>query len=67
MGKIKILVGPSIKFPETSQALEDPNGLLAAGGLYAKKHYSTPIKKGYFHGSKTIRRYYGGLPTQDAY
>ena len=48
MGKIPKLIGTSIKFPETSQALEDPNGLLAAGGSLSKETLLSAYEKGIF-------------------
>ena len=67
MRKIPLLIGSAIKFPETNQALEDPNGLLAAGGSLNKETLLTLIKMGYFLGLKTIHLSSGGLPIQDAY
>ena len=48
MGKISILMGTSIKFPETSQALKDPNGLLAAGGTLSKETLLNAYQSGIF-------------------
>ena len=48
MGKIPVLMGASIKFPETSQALEDPNGLLAAGGTLDKETLLSAYQSGIF-------------------
>ena len=48
MGKIPTLMGPSIKFPETSQALEDPNGLLAVGGTLSKETLLSAYQSGIF-------------------
>ncbi len=48
MGKIPTLMGTSIKFPETSQALEDPNGLLAAGGTLDKETLLSAYQSGIF-------------------
>ena len=48
MGKIPVLMGASIKFPETSQALEDPNGLLAAGGTLDKETLLNAYQSGIF-------------------
>ena len=48
MGKIPTLTGTSIKFPETSQALEDPNGLLAAGGTLSKETLLSAYQSGIF-------------------
>ena len=41
-------MGTSIKFPETSQALEDPNGLLAAGGTLSKETLLSAYQSGIF-------------------
>ena len=41
-------MGTSIKFPETSQALEDPNGLLAAGGTLSKETLLNAYQSGIF-------------------
>ena len=41
-------MGTSIKFPETSQALEDPNGLLAAGGTLDKETLLSAYQSGIF-------------------
>ena len=48
MGKIPRLMGTSIKFPDTSQALEDPNGLLAAGGTLNKETLLSAYQSGIF-------------------
>ena len=48
MGKIPILMRTSITFPETSQALEDPNGLLAAGGTLDKEMLLSAYQSGIF-------------------
>jgi len=48
MGKIPTLMGTPIKFPETSQALEDPNGLLAAGGTLDKETLLSAYQRGIF-------------------
>jgi leucyl/phenylalanyl-tRNA--protein transferase len=48
MGKIPTLMDTSIKFPETSQALEDPNGLLAAGGTLDKETLLSAYQSGIF-------------------
>ena len=48
MGKIPTLTGTSIKFPETSQALDDPNGLLAAGGTLSKETLLSAYQSGIF-------------------
>ena len=41
-------MGTSIKFPETSQALDDPNGLLAAGGTLSKETLLSAYQSGIF-------------------
>ena len=48
MRKIPLLVGSAIKFPSTNQALEDPNGLLAAGGSLTKETLLAAYKNGIF-------------------
>ena len=48
MRKIPLLIGSAIKFPETNQALEDPNGLLAAGGSLNKETLLNAYKNGIF-------------------
>ena len=48
MRKIPLLIGSAIKFPETNQALEDPNGLLAAGGSLNKETLLDAYKNGIF-------------------
>tara|TARA_B100001093_G_scaffold468045_1_gene487696 strand:+ start:359 stop:1072 length:714 start_codon:yes stop_codon:yes gene_type:complete len=48
MRKIRILTGSSFEFPEANQALEDPNGLLAAGGSLCKKTLLNAYNKGIF-------------------
>ena len=48
MRKIPLLVGAATKFPKTNQALEDPNGLLAAGGSLTKETLLAAYKNGIF-------------------
>ena len=48
MRKIPLLIGSAIKFPQTNQALEDPNGLLAAGGSLSEETLLDAYKNGIF-------------------
>ena len=48
MRKIPLLIESEIKFPETDQALEEPNGLLAAGGSLSKETLLSAYKNGIF-------------------
>ena len=67
MRKIPLLIESAIEFPEADQALEEPNGLLAAGGSLSKETLLSAYKNGIFPGLKTILQSSGGLPIQDAY
>ena len=48
MRKIPLLIESAIEFPETDQALEEPNGLLAAGGSLSKETLLSAYKNGIF-------------------
>ena len=48
MRKLPVLIGSSTDFPDANEALEYPNGLLAAGGSLNKETLLNAYKKGIF-------------------
>ncbi len=52
----------NIAFPPVELALDDPNGLLAAGGLLTRDWLLAAYRRGIFPGMNKATRYSGGAP-----